>query len=64
MTIRIVKRKNGVYDCYEKRSGRYLFSRISPDNVLSELSNYQCISIVFVDEEIEEAKRNAKNRKD
>jgi hypothetical protein len=51
MVIRIIHRKDGVYDVYDRTSGKWLFSRTSADNVFSWLSWQQFVLIDFVDEE-------------
>ena len=63
MTVRIIKRKYGVYDCYEEPSWVNFCSRISPDNIFSALSKLGSVNIIFVDEELEEARKNAEHRK-
>lgn len=50
MTVRVIHRKNGMYDVYDKTNGNWLFSRNSPDNVFVELSKYPCFRLFFVDE--------------
>ena len=53
MTIRIVRRIDGVYDVYDGDSDKLLFCRASADNVLTQLGQMQSIAIDFVDEEFE-----------
>lgn len=50
MAIRIIKRKDGMYDIYRRDNGMWLQSYNSPDNVLSWLSEQVCPNIDFVDE--------------
>ncbi len=52
MGIRIILRKDGVYDVYDRASGKWMFSTGSADNVFSRLSKMSCIQIDFVDETI------------
>lgn len=48
----IILRKDGVYDVYDRVSGAWLFTRVCPDNVFSELSKMPAIPIDFVDESV------------
>lgn len=50
MTLKIIHRKNDMYDVYDKESGEWLFSRSHPDNVFDKLEKYGAVNIEFVDE--------------
>lgn len=52
MAVRIILRKDNVYDVYNRTSGQWLFSTASADNVFSRLSKMPSISIDFIDETI------------
>ncbi len=45
--IKIIKTKT--YDIYDRNTGKWLFSRTSLENVLSELSEMPSVRIEFVD---------------
>lgn len=47
--IKIIKRKD-IYDVYDENSGKWLFSRRSAYNVLTELSKFEPFHLIFVDE--------------
>lgn len=50
MTIQIFKKPDGMYDCFDKETGKWLISRLSPDNIFSWLSEQkESISIEFND---------------
>ena len=52
--LRIIHRKDGMYDVYDKTSDKWLFSYLSADNVFSQLAKYgQSVQIKFVDEFIQ-----------
>ena len=53
MEIRIIKRKNNMYDLYDRANGKWLVSYLSPDNVFTWLSEQNVINIDFVDEVLE-----------
>lgn len=53
MSVRIIHRKNGMYDVYDRASGRWLLSRHSADNIFSWLSHQPCVRIDFVDDGID-----------
>ena len=55
MAIRIIHRKDGMYDVYERSTGKWLFSRYSADNVFSWLAEIKYVWIDFVDEQNEGA---------
>lgn len=50
MTIRIIHRKNGMYDVYDKEYNQWLFSRVHPDSVFDKLAKYGAVNVEFVDE--------------
>ena len=50
LMLRIIHRKDGMYDVYNGIFGQWLFSYGSADNVFSKLANYGPIQIEFVDE--------------
>ena len=50
MILRIVHSKDGVYDVYDRTSGKWLFSKMSADNVLLQLAKYGLIQVEFIDE--------------
>lgn len=50
MNIRIIHRKDGVYDIYDRVTGKWIMSRNSADNVFSWLSCKPHVTIDFVDE--------------
>lgn len=50
MNVRIIHRENGMYDVYDRATGKWLFSRNSADNILSWLSGKVIVTIDFVDE--------------
>ena len=50
MDIRIIKRKNNMYDLYDRVNGKWLVSYSSPDNVFAWLSEQKVVNIDFVDE--------------
>lgn len=54
---RIILRKDGVYDIYDRVSGKWMFSTASAENVFSRLSKMPCIQIDFIDESIPEELR-------
>ena len=53
MDIRIIKRKNNMYDLYDRVNGKWLVSYSSPDNVFAWLSEQKVVNIDFVDEVLE-----------
>lgn len=48
--IKIVHRRNGLYDIYDKNTGEWLFTRNSADNIFIELSKRHYIKIEFEEE--------------
>ncbi len=52
MDVKIILRKDHVYDVYDRASGRWLFSTAAPENVFSNLGQMPCVQIDFVDETI------------
>lgn len=50
LAIRIIHRKDGMYDVYDRATGRWLASYLSPDNVFEWLSMKKLVYIDFVDE--------------
>lgn len=50
MTVRIIHRRDGMYDVYDRATGKWIISRRSPDNILSWLSEKTIVNIDFVDE--------------
>lgn len=52
MAIRIILRKDNVYDVYDRASGKWLFSTAAAENVFSRLSKMPCVQIDFVDEQV------------
>lgn len=50
MHVRIHKRENGMYDVYDRINGHWLLSRMSPDNIMSYLSNNLITGVDFIDE--------------
>lgn len=50
MAIRIIKRQDGVYDAYDRASGKWLLTRSAPDNILSWLSELKLVWVEFIDE--------------
>lgn len=50
MNIRIIHRQDGVYDVYERATGKWIMSRNSADNVFSWLNCKPHVTIDFVDE--------------
>lgn len=52
MTVKVIHRKNDMYDCYDAASGKWLFSRRSPDNVFAQLSRMPCTGIKFEDDNL------------
>jgi hypothetical protein len=52
MIIRIIKRKSGIYDCFDEETCKWLFTRNSPDNVINEITKYSPCKIQFRDETI------------
>lgn len=50
MHVRIRKRENGMYDVYNRMTGQWILSRMSPDNILSYLSDNLITRIDFIDE--------------
>ena len=50
MILRIIHSKDGIYDVYDKKSAKWLFSRANADNVLLQLARYDSIQIEFIDE--------------
>ena len=50
MNVRIIHRENGMYDVYDRATGKWLFSRNSPDNIFTWLSCKSYVTIDFVDE--------------
>ena len=50
MNVRIIHRKDGVYDIYDRVTGKWIMSRHSADNVFSWLSCEPHITIDFIDE--------------
>lgn len=53
MHVRIRKRENGMYDVYNRMTGQWLLSRMSPDNILSYLSDNLITRIDFIDETLD-----------
>ena len=53
MDIRSIKRKNNMYDLYDRVNGKWLVSYSSPDNVFAWLSEQKVVNIDFVDEVLE-----------
>ena len=53
MDIRNIKRKNNMYDLYDRANGKWLVSYSSPDNVFAWLSEQKVVNIDFVDEVLE-----------
>lgn len=53
MYVRIHKRENGMYDVYNRMTGQWLLSRMSPDNILSYLSDNLITRIDFIDETLD-----------
>lgn len=53
MDIRIIKRKNNMYDLYDRANRKWLVSYSSPDNVFAWLSEQKVVNIDFVDEVLE-----------
>ena len=51
MGVRIIKRKDGVYDIYDETEGKWLQSYASADNVLDWLSERQLALLDFKEEE-------------
>lgn len=54
MTLRIIHSKDGMYDIYDKESGKWLFSRMCSDNVFEKLAKYDTVKVEFVDEVFDE----------
>lgn len=52
MTVRIIHRRDGMYDVYDRSTGKWIISRRSPDNILSWLSEKTIVNIDFVDESL------------
>ncbi len=52
MALRIILRRDHVYDVYDRASGRWLFSTGAPENVFLNLGEMPCVQIDFVDETI------------
>ena len=52
MTVRIIHRRDGMYDVYDRATGKWIISRHSPDNILSWLSEKTIVNIDFVDESL------------
>ena len=52
MVIRIIHRKDGIYEIYDRTNRKWLFSRTSADNVFSWLSWQDFVLIDFIDEEV------------
>lgn len=53
MVIKIIYRKDRIYDVYDKSTGKWLFSRGAANNVFSELSKMRpSVVIEFEDESI------------
>lgn len=50
MAVRIIHRKDGMYDVYGRVSGKWLLSENSADNIFSWLSGKPCVFIDFIDE--------------
>lgn len=50
MILRIVHSKDGVYDVYDRTSGKWLFSKMSADNILLQLAKYGPIQVELIDE--------------
>ena len=63
MHVRIYKRKNGMYDVYNRMSGQWLLSRMSPDNILAYLSSNLITGIDFIDETLPDGYVNTMTRK-
>lgn len=49
-SVRIIHRKDGMYDAYDRMSGKWIFSFHSPDNVFDWLSKKNLVQIDFIDE--------------
>lgn len=50
VAIRIIHRKNGMYDVYDVASGKWIMSRNSADNIFAWLSKQRAVNIDFIDE--------------
>ena len=50
MAVRIIHRRDGMYDVYDRATGKWIISYHSPDNILSWLSEKTIVNIDFVDE--------------
>ena len=59
MHVRIRKRENGMYDVYNRMTGQWILSRMSPDNILSYLSDNLITRIDFIDETLHPDNTNA-----
>ena len=53
LMLRIIHRRDGVYDVYNGMFGQWLYSYESADNVFSKLADYGPMQIEFVDEVFE-----------
>lgn len=57
MIYKIVKSaKDKCYDCFDEY-GKWVFTRVSPDNVFTQLSKLSVTGITFEDREIEDIMR-------
>lgn len=54
MAVRIIHRKNGIYDVYDRATGQWTMSRNSPDNIFAWLSDQRLVYMDFVDETFDE----------
>lgn len=50
LMLRIVRRRDGMYDVYNGIFGQWLFSYGSADNVFAQLAKYGPMQIEFIDE--------------
>lgn len=53
LMLRIIHRRDGVYDVYNGMFGQWLYSYESADKVFLKLANYGPMQIEFVDEVFE-----------
>lgn len=58
MAIRIILRKDKVYDVYDRATGKWIFSTAAAENVFSRLSKMPNVTIDFIDETIPAELRN------
>ena len=59
MHVRIHKRENDMYDVYDRINGHWLLSTVSPDNILSYLSDNLITRVDFIDETLQVGGINA-----